>query len=147
MAQTENPVEEGGHTGPTPTPDRADGDLQPLNAIAGALWPEQRVRRHDFDLETRLMISAGIVFTDPTSSTSDPGRTEDEARQIAFKRDVLGRDWRDPLFAACESLKRRRPTFSATWSFAPSRWRSRAGSVRRSADDVERVRLEFVFHP
>ena len=31
--------------------------------------------------------------------------TEDEARQIAFAHDVFGRDWRDPHFAACESLE------------------------------------------
>ena len=31
--------------------------------------------------------------------------TEDEARQIAFAHDVFGRDWRDPHFAACDSLE------------------------------------------
>jgi hypothetical protein len=31
--------------------------------------------------------------------------TEDEARQIASKHDAFGRDWRDPLFAACDSLE------------------------------------------
>jgi hypothetical protein len=36
------------------------------------------------------------------SSLSD---TEDEARQIASKYDAFGRDWRDPLFAACDSLE------------------------------------------
>jgi hypothetical protein len=31
--------------------------------------------------------------------------TEDEARQIASKHDAFGRDWRDPHFAACDSLE------------------------------------------
>ena len=35
--------------------------------------------------------------------------TEDEARQIAFAHDVFGRDWRDPHFAACESLETSEP--------------------------------------
>jgi hypothetical protein len=31
--------------------------------------------------------------------------TEDEARQIASMHDAFGRDWRNPHFAACESLE------------------------------------------
>lgn len=31
--------------------------------------------------------------------------TEDEARQIASVHDAFGRNWRDPHFAACESLE------------------------------------------
>jgi hypothetical protein len=30
--------------------------------------------------------------------------TEDEAREIAAKHDVFGRDWRDPNYAVCESI-------------------------------------------
>jgi hypothetical protein len=31
--------------------------------------------------------------------------TEDEARLIASMHDAFGRDWRDPHFAACDSLE------------------------------------------
>jgi hypothetical protein len=31
--------------------------------------------------------------------------TEEEARQIASMHDAFGRDWRDPRFAACETLE------------------------------------------
>jgi hypothetical protein len=72
--------------------------------------------------------------------------TEDEARQIASKLDAFGRDWRDPLFAACDSLET-----SETHVFGDVIFRSEpsavgAGSVRRGTDDVERAPLEFVFH-
>jgi hypothetical protein len=39
--------------------------------------------------------------------------TEEEARQIASMRDAFGRDWRDPRFAVCDALERRRATCSA----------------------------------
>jgi hypothetical protein len=45
--------------------------------------------------------------------------TEDEARQIASKHDAFGRDWRDPLFAACDSLET-----SATHVFGDAVFRS-----------------------
>ena len=39
------------------------------------------------------------------------GDTEKEAWQIASRHDAFGRDWRDPHFAACDSLET--PVFSA----------------------------------
>jgi hypothetical protein len=45
--------------------------------------------------------------------------TEDEAREIASKHDAFGRDWRDPLFAACDYLE-----ISATYVFGDVTFRS-----------------------
>jgi hypothetical protein len=50
--------------------------------------------------------------------------TEDEARQIASMHDAFGRDWRDPHFAACDSLET-----SATHVFGDVIFRSEPAAV------------------
>jgi hypothetical protein len=59
--------------------------------------------------ETRTLFRLAPAAADLNQSSRQvavvAADTEDEARQIAWKHDVFGRNWRDPHFAACESLQ------------------------------------------
>jgi hypothetical protein len=93
-----------------------------------------RWRRIDLSRSSRLV---AIVAAD----------TEDEAREIASKHDAFRRDWRDPLFAACDNLET-----SATDVFGDVIFRSEpvvvgSGSVRQSAGKMGRAWFWFVFRP
>lgn len=58
--------------------------------------------------ETNLIFRLAPVVPDLSVSSQQvaivAADTEDEAREIASKHDVFGRDWRNPDYAACEFM-------------------------------------------
>jgi hypothetical protein len=70
------------------------------------IGPEQSIEVRETRFLFRLTPAAGNDLTRSSRQVAIVAAdTEDEARQIASKHDAFGRDWRDPLFAACDSLE------------------------------------------
>jgi hypothetical protein len=72
--------------------------------------------------------------------------TEGEARQIAFKQDGFGRDWRDPQFAVAEDMETSETRVFGDAIFCSETLAARRTRVR-SAGDVEHAGFWFVFSP